>query len=110
MMFSTVGDIMINLGDILSTVGDIMSTTAIVRYRGVYHLMLFEYFHCTEHPHGPFDIPTIITISPMVLNIPNGTQQIPHGTEHKLYRVMIHQHSQQVVVYMSQNPCKLDPI
>ena len=103
------------MGDILSamrdvqyrggyhdTCGDIISTV------GGYHLLLFEYLHGTEHPHGTLNIlhmhhdiphgtqitkddiphstehPTTLMISstcimmyPMVLNIPHGTQDIP---------------------------------
>ena len=43
-MFSTMGDIMINVGDILSTMGDIMSSVGVIlstmgdtQYRGGYH-------------------------------------------------------------------------
>ena len=46
--------------------------------------------HGTERPHGTYDIPMCIMISPTVLKItPHGTQDIPHiyhdirhGTEH----------------------------
>ena len=41
----------------------------------------------------------------MVLNILHGTQEIPQGTEHKLYTSILSR-----CQFMSQNPCKLDPI
>ena len=40
-----------------------------VQYRWECNLLLFEYLHGNEHPHG--------------------TQVIPHGTEHTLYRMVI---------------------
>ena len=46
-MFSIVGDIMIYVGDIMSTVGE--------------NLLLFEYPHGTEHPHGTHDIPSHVS-------------------------------------------------
>ena len=48
-----------------------------VQYRGG-NLLLFEYPYGTKHPHGTHVIPTFIMISPTVLNIPHGTQDIPH--------------------------------
>ena len=73
-MFSTVGDIMMHVRDIMSTVGG-------VQYRGGTNLLLFEYPHRIEHPHGTHDIPhmyydiphsiQIMTDSiPTVLNTP----------------------------------------
>ena len=46
-------------GGVLSTVGETMSTRGGVQYRGGYSLLLFEYPHFFEHPHGTQDIPHI---------------------------------------------------
>ena len=59
-MFRTVGNILSTVGDILSTMGD-------VQYRGEINLLLFEYLHGTDHPHGTHDIPH------MYHDIPYGT-------------------------------------
>ena len=93
--------------------GDIMSTVGGVQYRGGYHLLLFvycggyhEYRWGVQYRGGTkktkdlsptvLNTPTALMISsimyhdiPMVLNIPQGTQDIPHGTEHTLYRMEI---------------------
>ena len=42
-IFHTMGDIMMHIGDIMNTIGE--------------NLLLFEYPHGTEHPHGTHDIP-----------------------------------------------------
>ena len=86
-VFSTVGDIMINVGDILSTVGvfstvgDIMSTVGVilstvgdVQYRGGYH----EYRGGCSVPWGKS---LLLFEYPMVLNTPHGTHDILHGTQ-----------------------------
>ena len=47
---------------------DIMSTVGAVQYSGGKTLLLFEYSHGTEHPHGTHDIPH------MYHDTPHGTQ------------------------------------
>ena len=62
-ILSTVEDIMINVGVYLEYRGG-------VRYReGGRNLLLFEYPHGTEHPHGTHDIPHV-------------HHDTPHGTEY----------------------------
>ena len=112
-MFSTVEAIMINVG-YLEYCGGFITVGyheyhGDTQYHGGYHdarggnLLLFEYPHSIEHPHGTHDIPTCIMISPTVLKLqrmvsptvptvlsiphstrdnPHGTQDIHHGTEH----------------------------
>ena len=75
-VFSNMGDIMrivgivlSTMGDIMMHMGDIMSTMRVFSTVGK-NLLLFEYPHGTEHPHGTHDIPTVLTI-------PHGTHDIP---------------------------------
>ena len=49
-VFSTMGDIMINVGEYLEHHGG-------VQYLGGKILLLFEYSHNTEHTHGTHNIP-----------------------------------------------------
>ena len=74
-VFSTVEDILSTVGDIMSTLRDILSTVVDtqyhggyhdtcgdeyrggVQYRGGYNLLIFEYLHTAEHPHGTYEIP-----------------------------------------------------
>ena len=87
-VFSTVGDIMINMGDILSTVGVFSTVGDIMMHVGGYH----EYRERCSVPWGISRVPwgcsvlwgTQITkdFPPTVLNTLYGTHDIPHGTEH----------------------------
>ena len=80
-------------GDIMNTVVDILSIVEILSTLGAYHdaygdimstvgcsvpwgsnLLLFEYPHGTEDPHGTHDNPHGTHYSPMVLNDSYGTQ------------------------------------
>ena len=103
-VFSTVGDIMINVGDSLSTMGgylqyrggcsvpwgDIMSTVEGVQYRGgeVFCYLRLNTLHGTHDiPHMHHDIPPRYSNfkgwhPPTVLSTPHGTHDILHGTEH----------------------------
>ena len=68
-------------GGYMIQLGDIMSTVRVFSAMEGYNLLLFEYFHGTEHPYGTHDIPsTCILISPNAAKITK--DDIPHGTEY----------------------------
>ena len=90
-----------------------MSTVEVVQYRGSTQQQKIYPSHGTEHP-----LPTVFMISPTCIMIsshgtehPHGTQDIcpgyhdiPHGTEHTLYRVIINENTIKFIKHYLQKP------